>query len=124
MRCFQLLLLLSNGSISLVTFLQSGTFLMSVGRLMENRIRCPKNSGLLYYNYKGYFSVIFMALVDANYKLIWVIVGANGSASELRIVLEEDNLGLPDADTLPGDERNTPFFLIGDDAFPLRTWML
>jgi len=36
----------------------------------------------------------------------------------------EDNLGLPDADTIPGDDRNTPFFLIGDDAFPFKTWML
>ena len=88
--------------------------------------------GSLYYNYKGYFSVILMALVDANYKFIWVSVGANGSASdaqvfnhsELRTMLEENNLGLLDADTLPGDDRNTPFLLIGDDAFPLRTWML
>jgi len=94
------------------------------------RIRCPKNSGSLYYNYKGYFSVILIALVDANYKFIWVSVGANGSASdaqvfnhsELRTMLEEDNLGLPDADTIPGDDRNS--FLIGNDAFPLRTWML
>jgi len=97
MRCFQLLLLLSNGSISLLTFLQSGS---------------------LYYNYKGYFSVILMALVDANYKFIWVNVGANGSASdsqvfnhsELRTMLEEDNLGLPDADTLPGDIETLRFF--------------
>ena len=58
-----------------------------------------------------------MALVDANYKFILVSVGANGSASdaqvfnysELRTMLEEDNLGLPDADTPPGDDRNTLF---------------
>ncbi|WAR05897.1 HARB1-like protein [Mya arenaria] len=39
-------------------------------------------------------------------------------------MLEENNLGLPDPDPLPGDDMNTPYFLIGDDAFPLRTWMM
>ncbi|XP_060582559.1 putative nuclease HARBI1 [Ruditapes philippinarum] len=96
------------------------------------RIKNPKNSGSLFYNYKGFFSIILLALVDANYKFIWVSVGANGSASdaqlfnntELRTMLEENNLGLPDPDPLPGDDMNTPYFLIGDDAFPLRTWMM
>ena len=54
-----------------------------------------------------------MALVDANYKFIWVSVGTNAQVfnnSELKTMLEEDNLGLSDADTLPGDDRNTFIF--------------
>ena len=31
-------------------------------------IRCPPNSGSLFHNYKGFFSVLLMAVVDADYK--------------------------------------------------------
>lgn len=96
------------------------------------RIKKPKDSGSLFYNYKGFFSIILLAIVDADYKFIWVSVGANGSASdaqlfnnsELKHMLEENNLGLPPPDPVPGDDNNTPYFLIGDDAFPLKTWMM
>jgi len=95
-------------------------------------IKKPKKSGSLYYNYKGYFSIILLAVVDAYYRFIWANVGANGSASdcgvfnrsELRTALEEDTLGLPDPDPLPGDDRDVPYFMVGDDAFPLRTWLM
>jgi len=58
-----------------------------------------------------------MTLVKDNYKFSWVSVGASGSASdaqvfnhsELRAMLEEDNLGLSDADTLPGDSAFSDF---------------
>ena len=37
--------------------------------------RCPAKSGTMYYNYKGYYSVVLMALVDADYKFLWADVG-------------------------------------------------
>ncbi len=30
----------------------------------------PKNGGLLYYNYKGFHSIVLLGLVDADYKFI------------------------------------------------------
>ena len=48
-------------------------------------MKAPKNSGSLYYNYKGLFSIILLALVDADYKFLWVDVGANGSASDAQL---------------------------------------
>ena len=39
-------------------------------------IQCPPRGGSLCYNYKGYHSIILMALVDAEYKFIWAEVGA------------------------------------------------
>uniref|UniRef100_UPI0035901E0C putative nuclease HARBI1 n=1 Tax=Myxine glutinosa TaxID=7769 RepID=UPI0035901E0C len=96
------------------------------------RIRCPANAGSLYNNYKGYHSVVLMALVDADYKFVWVSCGANGSVSdtqlwnqcELKTAIEDKQIGFPDAEPLPGDDQDTPFFFIGDDAFALKTFMM
>eukprot|EP00112_Aurelia_sp_Birch-Aquarium-sp1_P019825 Seg4989.2 transcript_id=Seg4989.2/GoldUCD/mRNA.D3Y31 product="Protein ALP1-like" protein_id=Seg4989.2/GoldUCD/D3Y31 len=46
------------------------------------RLLCPKNSGSLYYNYKGYYSLVLMAFVGANYESLFADVGAQGSASD------------------------------------------
>ena len=40
-------------------------------------IRCPKNGGSLYFNYKSFHSMIRFGLVDANYKFMWVDVGVS-----------------------------------------------
>ncbi len=96
------------------------------------RIRKPPHSGTHYFNYKGYFSLVVLALVDADYKFLWVDVGAPGSNSDAGIfndgdlepALREDTLGLPAPDPLPNDDMDTPYFLVGDDAFPLRKWMM
>lgn len=39
------------------------------------RITPPANSGSLFYNYKGYFSIVLMAVVNANYEFIFIDVG-------------------------------------------------
>jgi len=97
-------------------------------------IKCPANGGSLYYNYKGFHSIVLLALVDADYKFLFVDVGANGAGSDggvfaetsLREGLEDDSIGLPPPEPLPGDEQGTPvpYFMVGDDAFPLRSWLM
>lgn len=95
-------------------------------------IRKPTSSGSYYYNYKHFFSIIMLALVDADYKFLWVDIGANGACSdcqvfnisELKAKIDDDSIGFPEPEPLPGDDKDMPFFIIGDDAFPLKTWMM
>ncbi|KAK3106532.1 hypothetical protein FSP39_022055 [Pinctada imbricata] len=95
-------------------------------------IKAPKNSGSLYYNYKGFFSIVMLAVVDADYKFLWVDVGANGSASdtqvftfcELKQAIDNSEMNFPSPEPLPHDNEDMPYFLVGDDAFALRTWMM
>ena len=49
------------------------------------KIKKPPNSGSLYYNYKGFLSVILIALVDAEYRFRWVDIGTEGSCSDAQI---------------------------------------
>ncbi|XP_063790017.1 uncharacterized protein LOC134944978 [Pseudophryne corroboree] len=46
------------------------------------RITPPANSVSFYYNYKGYFSMVLMVVVNANYEFLCVDVGKNGRASD------------------------------------------
>lgn len=50
------------------------------------RIRKPKMSGSLFYNYKNYFSIVFLGIVDVNYKFIYIDVGAFGKESDSTIL--------------------------------------
>lgn len=42
------------------------------------RVRCPSNPGSAFYNYKEFYSIVLLAIVDANYKFIAVDVGSYG----------------------------------------------
>ena len=44
-------------------------------------IRCHNNGGSLYFNYRGFHSIILFVIVNANYKFMWVEVGVNRSSS-------------------------------------------
>ena len=41
-------------------------------------LKKPKKSGSECFNYNGYFSLVLLALVDADYKFLWVNAGASG----------------------------------------------
>ena len=54
------------------------------------RIQKPKNSGSLYFNYKQFFSVVLMALVDSKYQFLWIDVGGVGHLSDAQFYNNSD----------------------------------
>lgn len=96
------------------------------------RLKCPSKSGSMYYNYKLYFSIVLQALVDANYRFICIEVGAFGKqsdggifeASNLHSLLEGGQFNVPPAALLPASDIEAPYVMIGDEAYPQRTYLL
>ena len=96
---------------------------------MEN----PPNSGSLYYNYKGFYSIILLAICDAKYNFTLVDVGQYGSNNDCGVLakslmgqqLEDQSLDIPPPASLAGCKYDPlPYFLVGDEAFPLKENMM
>ena len=113
-------------------YLKRWHFPNTIGSLDGKHVacKCPPKTGSLYYNYKKFYSVVLLALVDADYKFIWADIGGRGSASdaqlwnmsELKESLEDDAinvLNIPPPAPLPHDTETVPYFILADDAFAL-----
>lgn len=87
----------------------------------------PPGSGSYYFNYKKNFSIVLMAVVNANYEFLMVDIGVNGRASDAGVFkqtkfnekLEKNSLGIPDPEILSEASGSMPFVFVADDAFPL-----
>ena len=94
-------------------------------------IRPPANSGSFYYNYKHRFSIVLLAVVDADYKFIHVDIGCNGRISDggvfrecsLSKALEEKSLNIPAPSPLPGRNDPIPYMMVADEAFLLKEYI-
>ena len=113
-------------------FLQKWNFPHIYGALNRKHIarKCPLKSGSQYFNYKVFYFVARMALVDADYKFIWAKLESTGSASdaliynssEIQELAEDETIRFRAPDSLPNDYQDVPYFFIGDGAFALREY--
>lgn len=95
-------------------------------------IQAPANSGSLYFNYKKTFSIVLLALVDANCKFIAVDIGSYGKNSDGGIFansalgkgLENGTMNIPEDSPLPGTNILAPYVILGDEAFPLKKYLM
>ena len=111
-----------------------GMFHMPFGALDSKHValKKPKNSGALYHNYKGFFSIVMLALVDGQYKFGWVDVGRAGSCSDAQIFntrhlkrkIDDGSIGFPDPAPITQGGRDVPYFILADDTFALKTWLM
>ena len=108
----------------------------------------PHKGGSDFYNYKGFNSIVLMAVVDADYKFIFIDVGCQGKLPdgavfrncEFRKLLDSKSLNLPPPRPLPDlnmgnahddsflegcrNETPLPCVFVADDAFPLDENMM
>lgn len=97
------------------------------------RIKKPDGSGSLFYNYKSFFSIVLMAVVDADYLFTCIDVGAYGSSNDSNVFkksnfgrrLAANQLHLPQNQRLPGDSgMPMPYIFVADEAFGLSEHIL
>lgn len=79
------------------------------------RVIKPANSASVYYNYKHFFSIVLMAVTDANYKFLFIDVGSYGKCGDSTIFQQSvlyqrilnDTIDLPE-DRPVSNLRRTP----------------
>lgn len=87
----------------------------------------PYNSGSVCYNYKHFFSIILLAICDADYKFVYINVGAYGMDSDSTILyvhltfylkLMNNDLQVPEHQPISSiNPIQVPFVIVGDEAF-------
>jgi hypothetical protein len=96
-------------------------------------IKCPpggREANKQYHNFKNFYSIIVLSLVDAKYRFIWNSVGATGNthdstlfqSSTLYENLTNGNIEFGEAHKVKGVA--VPPIILGDGAFPLKSWLM
>lgn len=94
--------------------------------------QAPANSGSAFWNYKECFSVILLAVADANAMFTMVDIGSEGRNSDAGILvrsemgqgLESNTLNIPSPTPIEPNGPALPFVLVGDEAFGLSSYMM
>ena len=97
-------------------------------------INSPINSDSLHFNYKGFFSIVLMAICDARYVFTLVDIGSCGSNNDSEVFRNstlgkgffENCINLPDPEVISNNcsRKGLHYYLVGDEAFPLQPWLL
>ena len=83
-----------------------------------------------YFNFKGFYSIVLMALVDAEYRFIWPSVGAPGNTHDSTLMQSTELWDrIVAGNVIPNIVQqiknvDIPPLILGDGAFHLRTWIM
>jgi len=95
-------------------------------------IKCPPGgleSCKEFHNFKNFYCIVLMAMVDSKYRFVWGSCGFPGN-SHNAIILKSTNVWdalqnglLPNIAKVVG-EVSIPPLIVGDSAFPLQSWLM
>lgn len=115
-------------------FEKQAHFPMCLGAIDGKHIRIENfpHAGSMNYNYKHFYSIVLLAVVDADYKFLYVDIGAYGKDCDSSILqktefwkrMKSGNLNIPQPRRLPGLDTKVPYVFIGDSAFPIEEHIL
>jgi hypothetical protein len=79
-----------------------------------------------------FLALFFLGVCVAHYRFLYVDVGTPGRWSDggtfdqcsLNEAVEAGQLQIPGSSNPPGCEIISPYFFVGDEAFPLRPWLM
>ena len=92
----------------------------------------PNNSGSHYCNYKVTDSIILMAVLGRDYQFLYADVGlykrnTDGevwSQGSMKKSIRKEHIKPTKPKLLFSDSDDTPYVCVGDDAFPLATYIM
>ena len=96
-------------------------------------IKCPKGgaeSAKEHHNFKNFYSIVLMAIVDAKYRFMWASSGFPGNSHDAIIFQSTQlfqNIGENnDLRSMSKREGTTNIYplIVGDSAFPFSTWLM
>lgn len=95
------------------------------------RIMKPPSSGSTFFNYKNFFSIILMAVVNGNYEILYASVGAEGKTADggcwtgcdFYKALVAGRLNLP-PNVILQNGVSIPCHFVSDDAFAMTPTVL
>ena len=93
-------------------------------------LKCPDLAACKeYHNFKNFYSIVLMSLVDAKYRFIWGSCGFPGNSHD-SIILQSTQLwsDITEGKAIPQiakdvDSTNVPPLILGDSTFPFQTWL-
>uniref|UniRef100_A0A1B6E0R6 DDE Tnp4 domain-containing protein n=1 Tax=Clastoptera arizonana TaxID=38151 RepID=A0A1B6E0R6_9HEMI len=96
------------------------------------RIIPPKGSGSYFYNYKKSYSVVLMAIANANCEFVYCDVGTNGRVSDGGVIINTrfheklltNSLNIPGPRPLPNSKTVLDHVFVGDEAFVMHNYII
>lgn len=96
-------------------------------------IKCPpggQQSQKEHHNFKGFYSIVLMAIVDAKFRFTWASCGYTGNNHDSTI-FQATSLykKIAEKQVIPNIAKNinnidVPPLILGDGAFPFRSWLM
>ena len=105
---------------------------IALGQLTGNtlQLNVPKNLHQNISTTKAFFSLVLLAV--AKYCFTFVHIGQYGSGDDSGVLklshmgkcFEDNSSNVPEGSKIPGMDVELLYFLVGDEIFPLNTWLM